>query len=128
LQAELLIEITVLLFTGNMPPTYYFYNSHVFIYLFLIFVFQPSCRKQSVLEALSNFWGDWVQDPIDYVEKNWGEETYVGGCPTHGISPGVMFWFHHIRTPFGRYRVSRYSSYRILWETYTMTVFQTGYL
>ncbi|KDR09121.1 putative flavin-containing monoamine oxidase A [Zootermopsis nevadensis] len=61
-----------------------------------------SCRKQSVLETLSYFWGDWVHDPIDYVEKNWGEEAYVGGCPTHGMSPGMMVWFHQIRTPFGR--------------------------
>lgn len=77
----------------------------VFISTFWIFVLQPSHRKQSVLETLSEFWGDWVNDPIDYVEKNWGDETYVGGCPVHGTSPGVMGWFHHIRAPLERYRI-----------------------
>ncbi|XP_023701639.1 uncharacterized protein LOC111861366 isoform X3 [Cryptotermes secundus] len=62
----------------------------------------PCHRKQSVLQTLSEFWGDWVHDPIDYVEKNWSDETYVGGCPMHGTSPGVMGWFHHIRASFGR--------------------------
>lgn len=62
----------------------------------------PSHRKQSVLEMLSEFWGDWVLEPIDYVEKNWSDETYVGGCPMHGTAPGVMGWFHHIRASFQR--------------------------
>jgi hypothetical protein len=113
--AEISVLVTVYYVTALIISfSYYFLQSfchqHInftaFNYMFLIFVLQPSHRKQAVLETLSEFWGDWVLDPIDYIEKNWSDETYVGGCPMHGTSPGVMGWFHHIRSSFQRYLIT----------------------
>nr|CAD7259331.1 unnamed protein product [Timema shepardi] len=60
-------------------------------------------RRSAVLECLSRFFsGIWALNPLDYVEKNWCDELFVGGCPVQGITPGVMHWVHTLRSPHGR--------------------------
>ncbi|XP_067007117.2 probable flavin-containing monoamine oxidase A [Anabrus simplex] len=59
-------------------------------------------RKRGILESLCQVWGTDALKPLDYVEKNWSEEEYVGGCPIHVAPPGAMPLLHHLRTPFLR--------------------------
>ncbi|XP_047112365.1 probable flavin-containing monoamine oxidase A [Schistocerca piceifrons] len=59
-------------------------------------------RKQLVLHHLLKLFGEEALRPIDYVEKNWCEELYIGGCPIQYLTPGVMSCKHFMRQPFIR--------------------------
>ncbi|XP_049779443.1 amine oxidase [flavin-containing] A [Schistocerca cancellata] len=59
-------------------------------------------RKQLVLHHLLKLFGEEALKPIDYVEKNWCEELYIGGCPIQYLTPGVMSCKHFMRQPFIR--------------------------
>nr|QGW35522.1 amine oxidase [Locusta migratoria] len=59
-------------------------------------------RKQLVLHHLSKLFGDEALKPIDYVEKNWCDELYIGGCPIQYLTPGVMSCKHFMQQPFIR--------------------------
>ncbi|XP_049957718.1 amine oxidase [flavin-containing] A [Schistocerca serialis cubense] len=59
-------------------------------------------RKQLVLHHLLKLFGEEALKSIDYVEKNWCEELYIGGCPIQYLTPGVMSCKHFMRQPFIR--------------------------
>ncbi|KAK7863694.1 hypothetical protein R5R35_003082 [Gryllus longicercus] len=63
---------------------------------------KSSARREAVLRSMVDLWGPWVMRPLDFCEKNWSEEKYVGGCPRHFLGPGMMAWHHFIRKPFLR--------------------------
>ena len=60
-------------------------------------------RRQAVIHSLAELFGSAAADYIDYVEMNWSDEPYNGGCPVCVATPGVI---SHIgpglRLPFGR--------------------------
>ncbi|XP_060079376.1 probable flavin-containing monoamine oxidase A [Ylistrum balloti] len=41
---------------------------------------QEDVRRNAVLESLSNYFGQEALSPLDYREKNWGEEEFIGGA------------------------------------------------
>lgn len=42
-----------------------------------------------------------LQHPVNYIEKNWAEEEYSGGCYVSNFPPGVLTQFgEEIRRPF----------------------------
>ncbi|XP_077980470.1 putative flavin-containing monoamine oxidase A [Glandiceps talaboti] len=60
-------------------------------------------RKQAVLKHLSEFFGDNAASPIEYAEKDWGQEPYNGGCPVSVMMPGAITYFQEALTkPFDR--------------------------
>jgi len=46
-------------------------------------------RKQIVVTLLAQLFGEAASVPIDYVEMDWGNETYTAGCVS-SIAPGVL--------------------------------------
>ncbi|ESO05715.1 hypothetical protein HELRODRAFT_185502 [Helobdella robusta] len=64
---------------------------------------QESSRKSLVLETLASFFGAEALHPLDYMEKNWNEEAYNGGCPVNVATPGVCTTLHTaLSRPFYR--------------------------
>ncbi|XP_070580699.1 probable flavin-containing monoamine oxidase A isoform X2 [Ptychodera flava] len=63
----------------------------------------PEERKQAVLDHLSQFFGEMAGKPIEYADKDWGQEPYNGGCPVNVMMPGAITYFHEaLRKPFDR--------------------------
>lgn len=66
---------------------------------------KPDERKAWVLQTLSKFFGSEVLSPLDYLEKDWNEEPYNGGCPVNVVTPGIATsivpsLFHPFRSIF----------------------------
>jgi monoamine oxidase len=62
---------------------------------------QDASRKSSVLKCLAQFFGEQVHDYIDYAEKDWEAEPYVGGAPVCVAGPGAMKYYTvGLREPF----------------------------
>jgi monoamine oxidase len=60
-------------------------------------------RRQRVLEAVAERFGDKALAPIDYVEQNWTLERYSGGGMIAHTPPGVLTEFGPaLREPCGR--------------------------
>eukprot|EP00049_Salpingoeca_infusionum_P008515 m.141209 g.141209 ORF g.141209 m.141209 type:complete len:88 (+) comp14035_c0_seq27:1846-2109(+) len=45
-------------------------------------------RKEAVLANLVLLFGEAARTPLDYVEKDWAQEKYNGGCPVVVPRPG----------------------------------------
>ncbi|KAE9548507.1 hypothetical protein FO519_008283 [Halicephalobus sp. NKZ332] len=60
----------------------------------------PKARKEAVLKDLARFLGDKALKPIDYVDKDWGQEIFTGGCPTGIIPAGNMAGLARAREPW----------------------------
>ena len=68
-----------------------------------LFPVQKEDRKNAVLHSLSEFFGPEARDCIEYVEKDWHEEPYNGGCPVSVGTPGIMeFIGSALQDPFQR--------------------------
>ncbi|KAK2154325.1 hypothetical protein LSH36_271g07045 [Paralvinella palmiformis] len=64
----------------------------------------PEQRKDAIIHHYAKMFNDkrFLQ-PLNYVEKNWAEEEYSGGCYVSVMPPGVLTSFGHIiRDPHGR--------------------------
>lgn len=60
-------------------------------------------RKSQILETLSKFFGEQALTPIAFVEKNWQEEPFNGGCPVFHLGPGILSEHGDVlRAPFER--------------------------
>jgi monoamine oxidase len=60
-------------------------------------------RKQAVLDHLVRLHGDAAARPLDYVDMDWAEERYSGGCYVGLMPPGLMTEAGDaIRRPCGR--------------------------
>lgn len=60
-------------------------------------------RRQAVLAAVAERFGDKALTPVDYVEQNWTIERYSGGGMIAHIPPGVLTEFGPaLREPCGR--------------------------
>jgi monoamine oxidase len=60
-------------------------------------------RRQAVLAELARFFGPQAVHPTDFVEKNWSEDPWSGGCYAGVMGPGVMTDFGPaLREPCGR--------------------------
>jgi monoamine oxidase len=72
-------------------------------------------RKQCVLRQYADvFQSDEFLYPTDYVEKNWMEDEYSGGCFLSGFPPGVLMGFGDaIRQPVGRVHFAGTESARV---------------
>jgi len=46
-------------------------------------------REQTAKDEVQGFYGAEAQNNIDYVETDWGQEQYIGGCVSP-IPPGVL--------------------------------------
>jgi monoamine oxidase len=59
-------------------------------------------RKVEIIESLVRFFGVESREFIDYIEYNWSDEKFSGGCPTVNIgSSGIMEDFvRATREPF----------------------------
>ncbi|XP_072423830.1 amine oxidase [flavin-containing] B-like, partial [Chiloscyllium punctatum] len=64
----------------------------------------PERRKASVCQHYARiFKMEEFLHPVDYVEKNWTEEAYSGGCYSSTFGPGVLTSFGEaLRQPVGR--------------------------
>ena len=59
-------------------------------------------RREAVLKDLARFLGPEALNYVDYVDKNWSEEPYNGGCPSACLPPGNMENLARISEPTGR--------------------------
>lgn len=60
-------------------------------------------RRSAVLKDFARYFGPEALGPMQYVEKNWIQEEYSGGCYAGLMAPGVMTEFGPtIREPVGR--------------------------
>ncbi|XP_063067468.1 probable flavin-containing monoamine oxidase A [Engraulis encrasicolus] len=60
-------------------------------------------RRGAVVSSLVRYLGPEASNFIHYVEKDWSQEPYSGGCPVNVMMPGMLTYFHPgLRTPFGR--------------------------
>jgi monoamine oxidase len=60
-------------------------------------------RKNAVLAAVAERFGDKALSPVDYVEQNWSVERYSGGGMISHTPPGVLTEFGPaLREPCGR--------------------------
>ena len=46
-------------------------------------------RRQAILSDLATYWGPRAAEPVDYIEKNWGEENWVTGAFSSYMTPGT---------------------------------------
>ena len=46
-------------------------------------------RRQAILTDLATYWGPRAAEPVDYIEKNWGEENWVTGAYSSYMAPGT---------------------------------------
>ena len=46
-------------------------------------------RRQAILRDLVTYWGPRAAEPVDYIEKNWGEESWVTGGFSSFMTPGT---------------------------------------
>jgi len=60
----------------------------------------PEARKQAILKDLARFLGDEALNPIDYIEKDWGQEMFTGGCPTGILQAGNGEAYARAREPW----------------------------
>jgi monoamine oxidase len=64
---------------------------------------KPQARRQAILADLATFWGPRASEPVDYVEVNWGEESWTTGAFTSYMTPGAWTSFGPAwREPVGR--------------------------
>ena len=49
----------------------------------------PGKRRQAILSDLATYWGPRAAEPVDYIEKNWGEENWVTGAFSSYMAPGA---------------------------------------
>lgn len=61
-------------------------------------------RKEAVLQALAVTLGEEALNTIDYVDKDWSNESYNGGCPVSVMRPrGLVYYHHALKQQFGRF-------------------------
>lgn len=59
-------------------------------------------RRQAILDDLVHYWGPRAAEPLDYIEKNWSEETWVSGGFSGYMTPGTWTSVGHAwREPVG---------------------------
>jgi monoamine oxidase len=79
----------------------------------------PEERRQAVLAELARFFGPQAAHPTGFIDKNWSEDPYSGGCYAGVMGPGVMTDFGSaLRQPCGR----------IHWAGTETAVEWTGYI
>ena len=49
----------------------------------------PEQRRAAVLEDLAAYFGPMALEPLEYVEKNWPEEPFIGGAFAAWMPPGL---------------------------------------
>ncbi|XP_028829091.1 probable flavin-containing monoamine oxidase A [Denticeps clupeoides] len=60
-------------------------------------------RRDAVVSSLVKYLGPEASAYIQYVEKDWSEEEYNGGCPVNVMVPGMLTFYHpSLRSPCGR--------------------------
>jgi monoamine oxidase len=59
-------------------------------------------RREAILHDLVTYWGPRAGEPVDYIEKNWGEENWVTGAFSSYMTPGTWTSVGHAwREPVG---------------------------
>lgn len=59
-------------------------------------------HRRQVLEQLARYWGREALQPLDYLQKDWAEETYNGCCPTSRPSLNTIRYYGKISEALGR--------------------------
>ncbi|XP_041914302.1 probable flavin-containing monoamine oxidase A [Alosa sapidissima] len=60
-------------------------------------------RRDAVVSSLVRYLGPEASNFVHYIEKDWGQEPYSGGCPVNVMVPGMLTYFHpSLRRPIGR--------------------------
>lgn len=60
-------------------------------------------RESAIVRQFVECYGDAAAHPIEYIEKNWLEEEWSGGCYEAFMAPGVMTAYGKaLRAPVGR--------------------------
>jgi monoamine oxidase len=63
----------------------------------------PDERRAAVLAEFVRFFGPSAATPVAFVEKNWNDEPYSGGCYAGVTGPGALVAFGEaLRQPCGR--------------------------
>ncbi len=63
----------------------------------------PHARRQAVLADLVRYFGSAAAEPTAFVEKNWNQEPWSGGCPVGLGAPGALTGSSvALREPVGR--------------------------
>jgi monoamine oxidase len=60
-------------------------------------------RREAVIRDLVTYWGTRAAEPIDYIEKNWGEDNWITGAFSSYMTPGTWTSVGSIwREPVGK--------------------------
>ncbi|XP_074649312.1 putative flavin-containing monoamine oxidase A [Tubulanus polymorphus] len=83
-------------------------------------------RKEAVLAGLESCFGRAALNYVQYIEKDWANEMYVGGCPTTSVCVGAMTYFAKgLRQPFNRIHFAGTES-AVRWCGYMSGAVQSG--
>lgn len=61
----------------------------------------PDARRQAVVEHLGAIFGEDAHAVVDYVDRDWSDEPWTGGCPVALPAPGVAVGGVDPREPVG---------------------------
>ncbi|XP_045212383.2 probable flavin-containing monoamine oxidase A [Mercenaria mercenaria] len=88
---------------------------------------EDEARKTSVLKCLAQFFGDQVEEYIDYAEKDWESEPYIAGAPVCVAGPGAMrYYAGGLRDPFRCIHFAGTETATV-WTGYMSGAVQAGY-
>ena len=63
----------------------------------------PEERRDAIVKQFVECYGEKAAQPVEYIEKNWLEEEWSGGCYEAYMAPGVMTSYGKaLRAPIGR--------------------------
>ncbi|XP_033116806.1 probable flavin-containing monoamine oxidase A [Anneissia japonica] len=85
-----------------------------------------SVRRREVVKQLVEYLGPEGGDIIDYVDKDWAEEPYNGGCPGNFMTTGaITLFFKSLQKTFDRVHWAGTET-ATLWSGYISGAVQTG--
>lgn len=83
-------------------------------------------RRAEVLGAIERWLGREALDPAAYVDKDWSDEEWIGGCPTSFTSPGTLHAYgRSLREPTGRVHWAGTETARV-WTGYMEGAIEAG--
>ncbi len=54
------------------------------------------------MKQLVRFFGPQAAEPVEFIDHDWSEDAWAGGCPVAGLPPGLLTATgHRLREPFG---------------------------
>ncbi|KAF0852563.1 mitochondrial monoamine oxidase A isoform 2 (MAO_2) [Andalucia godoyi] len=87
----------------------------------------PQEREKMVIDFLANMFGEQARTYDLYVDKNWSDEVYSGGCYVSYLQPGALAAYGQaLRRPFGKVHWAGTETARE-WQGYMHGAVESGY-